>query len=83
MKPVDVVQHFGGTQTKAASGLGLCQTTVSSWCRQGHIPLGRQYMIQVLTAGHLKADPSLVPPRKRKTVDRASGSKTEPVSQRD
>lgn len=52
----ELMQHFG-TQTKAGDALGVAQTTVAEWKKTG-IPLPRQYQIQVLTGGILKADPT-------------------------
>lgn len=48
-----VVAHFG-TQEKAAEALGVTQGSVSAW-RDGIPPL-RQYQIQLVTGGVLKAD---------------------------
>ena len=58
MTPEQVIMHFGGTQTAVAEALDISQVAVSEWVRQGYVPLGRQYQIQVLTAGRLRADPS-------------------------
>lgn len=49
----DVLQHFG-TQQKAADFFGLRQSSICKW-RAG-IPVPRQYQIEVLTGGKLKAD---------------------------
>lgn len=65
MSPADVISHFG-TQVNVASALGITQPTVSEWVQNGYVPLGRQYEIQVLTGGKLKADPASV---KRTTVE--------------
>jgi DNA-binding transcriptional regulator YdaS (Cro superfamily) len=60
MTPKDVVEHFGGTQVKAAAALGISQASVSEWFQIGYVPLGRQYELQVLTGGRLRADPDAV-----------------------
>ena len=65
MTPKDVVAFFGGTQVKAARAIGVRQSTVSEWVQIGYVPLGRQYELQVLTGGQLKADPDAV--RRTKT----------------
>ena len=49
-----LIEHFG-TQQKTADALGVKQPTVCGWQDNG-IPLGRQYQIQLLTAGRLKAE---------------------------
>ena len=50
----DAIKHFG-TQSKLAEALGITQGSVAGW---GDVPpLPRQYQIQVLTRGKLKADP--------------------------
>ena len=47
-----LIRHFK-TQQLAANALGLDQSTISGW-RSG-IPLLRQYQIQVVTSGKLRA----------------------------
>ncbi len=47
------IKHFG-TATAAARILGISVQAISKWKRHG-IPLGRQYEIQVLTGGTLRA----------------------------
>jgi hypothetical protein len=54
MKTKEVVKHFG-TKTKIAEALGCWHTTISSWGE--YPPLGRQYQIEALTGGALKATP--------------------------
>lgn len=49
-----VIKHFG-SQAEAARKLGIRPPSVSDW-QHGGIPLVRQYQIQVLTGGALKAD---------------------------
>jgi transcriptional repressor of cell division inhibition gene dicB len=53
----DLLDHFE-TQTAIAKALGTSVQVVSSWKAKKRIPLGRQYEIQVLTCGKLRADPS-------------------------
>ncbi len=55
MTPNDVVQHFG-TQVKAAQALGIKQSSIAGWIKNGAVPEGRQYQIQLLTGGKLQAD---------------------------
>ena len=49
-----VLKHFG-SQAEAARRIGIRPPSVSEWQHTG-IPLVRQYQIQVLTGGALKAD---------------------------
>lgn len=56
MTPADVINHFG-TQQKTARALGMAQSSIAGWVEENRVPLGRQYQIQVLTGGVLKADP--------------------------
>lgn len=55
MTPQEVIQHFG-TQVKAAQALGIKQSSVAGWIKNGVVPEGRQYQIQLLTGGQLRAD---------------------------
>lgn len=48
-----VVAYYG-TQTKAAIALGVTQGSISAWGRAG-IPIPRQFQIEVMTGGALKA----------------------------
>lgn len=50
-----IISHFG-TQQRAADALGLSQSSVAEWKKNG-IPEGRQFQIQVITEGALMADP--------------------------
>lgn len=54
-----VVAHFG-TQEKAAAALGMTQGSVSAWRKAG-IPVPRQFQIEVLTNGALRADRPVQP----------------------
>lgn len=55
MKPKDVIKYYG-TQQKAAEALGCKQPSISEWVRNGCVPLLRQFQIEALTGGKLKAD---------------------------
>jgi len=59
MNTNQVIKHFG-SKAKAARGLGVCASAISKWLARGAIPIDKQYRIQVLTAGKLKADTRLV-----------------------
>jgi len=54
MKKSDVVRYFGGVQ-QTADALGIRYQSVREWPEEG-VPEGRQYQIQILTDGQLKAD---------------------------
>ena len=51
MTKKEVLSHFGGT-VKTAKALGISHVSVSLWDK---VPKGRQYEIQILTGGKLKA----------------------------
>lgn len=55
MSPQELITHFS-TQAAAAKALGCAQSTVAEWCSDGAIPEGRQYQIELATAGALVAD---------------------------
>lgn len=55
MTPQQVLDHFG-TQAEIARVLGCKQPSVAEWFSDGKIPDGRQYQLELATAGHLKAD---------------------------
>ena len=52
MTTQDLVEHFG-SKIAIAKALGIWHTTISSW--GVYPPLGRQYELQVITNGKLKA----------------------------
>lgn len=52
MTKTDAIQYFGGV-VKTAKALGISHVSVSKWPES--IPIGRQYQIQILTNGKLKA----------------------------
>ena len=54
MTKTQAVRHFG-SQAKLAAALGIRQPSVAQWGDRP--PLPRQYQIQVLTHGRLRADP--------------------------
>tara|TARA_R110001599_G_scaffold100770_8_gene258124 strand:- start:7664 stop:7837 length:174 start_codon:yes stop_codon:yes gene_type:complete len=54
MKATEAINFFG-SKSKLADALGIDRSAVTLWGAK--IPLGRQYQIQVLTNGKLKADP--------------------------
>lgn len=54
MKLSEAVAHFG-TEAAMARKLGIKPQAVYQW--DGKVPMGRQYQIQLMTKGKLKADP--------------------------
>lgn len=54
MKVEDVIAHFG-TATAAAKALGVTKGAVSQWATSGQIPALRQYQIERVTGGALRA----------------------------
>lgn len=54
MNFTDLISHFG-TQERAAAALGINQSSVAGWKRNG-IPLPRQFQIEVISGAALKAD---------------------------
>ncbi len=57
MNITDVIHHFGG-KTKTARELGISYQAVQQWVEANKIPITRQYQIQVVTNGALKAAPN-------------------------
>lgn len=49
------MDHFG-TQAEIARVLGCKQPSVAEWFDKGEVPEGRQYQLELATAGKLKAD---------------------------
>jgi len=49
----DAITHFG-RQASLARALGIHRAAINSWGDQ--VPLGRQYQLEVLTHGALRAD---------------------------
>jgi biotin operon repressor len=52
MTKTEAIKYFG-SGSALAEALGLTRQAVADWKR---MPLGRQYQIEVLTNGELKAD---------------------------
>ena len=59
MTPNQVIQHFDGIPN-AAKELGITYQAIQQWVQKGEVPEGRQYQIELLTNGALKADRSAV-----------------------
>lgn len=55
MSPQEVIEFYG-TQAKAATALGMRQSSVAEWFTKGEVPEGRQYQIELATGGALRAD---------------------------
>ena len=55
MKTSDALLHFG-TKTKIAAALGMTKQAISAWGT--YPPLDKQFQLEVLTKGKLKADRS-------------------------
>jgi transcriptional repressor of cell division inhibition gene dicB len=53
MKKSEVIEFFGGTQ-ETADALGIRYQSVREW-PEDRVPEGRQYQIQLLSKGKLKA----------------------------
>lgn len=53
MKKNEAISHFG-SQAALARALGVHRAAVNAW--GDHIPIGRQYQLEILTNGQLKAD---------------------------
>lgn len=54
MKKSEIIEHFGGIQ-ETADALGIRYQSVREW-KENAVPEGRQFQIQVMTNGKLKAD---------------------------
>lgn len=54
MKPKELIEYYGKQQA-AAKALGVTQQAVARWCSSGEIPLLRQYHVERVTSGKLKA----------------------------
>ena len=53
----EVLDHFG-SQANIARAMNTSLGVVWAWKDKDRIPLGRQFQIQVLTGGKLRADPA-------------------------
>lgn len=54
MTITEVIKHFGDIAGTAAK-LGITYQAVQQWVKRDRIPSGRQYQIQLITKGRLKA----------------------------
>jgi transcriptional repressor of cell division inhibition gene dicB len=61
MRTKDVINHFG-SQAAVARALGIAQPSVANWPDEP--PPLRQLQIERLTAGRLRADPSILLPKR-------------------
>lgn len=55
MTPNQLTRHYGNGN-RAARALGISRQAVRRWIAQGYVPETRQYQIEVLTGGKLRAD---------------------------
>lgn len=55
MKTEDAIKHFGGKKIELAKALKISPSAVTMWGDE--IPLLRQYQLERITDGALKADP--------------------------
>ncbi|WP_129138816.1 Cro/CI family transcriptional regulator [Modicisalibacter coralii] len=67
MRKADVI-HFFGSVGAVATALGITSQAVSLWPET--VPLGRQFQLEKMTEGRLKAD-TPQPTGKRRTAQRA------------
>lgn len=66
----DLVKHFG-RPSRIAEALGVAPATVTGWRKDG-IPSARQFVIQTMTRGRLKAEPMPIKTRyHERTEERA------------
>ena len=56
MKPDDVLPLFRHNQSSLARALGIKPHRVCEWVSTGLIPEGRQYQLEIITNGKLKAE---------------------------
>lgn len=54
MTPDELIAHFGGISATARA-LGVKPPSVSEWKAAGRVPPGRQYQVEVVTGGALRA----------------------------
>jgi hypothetical protein len=76
MTPQQVLDHFG-TQAEIARVLGCKQPSVAEWFEKGEVPDGRQYQLELATAGALKANK----PANRNPADEAAATKASAAPQ--
>jgi hypothetical protein len=55
MDYTDLIAVFKNAN-KASEKIGFSRQAISKWKKQGRIPLGSQYVIQLRTNGRLRAD---------------------------
>lgn len=55
MTTQDVLDHFDGI-AKTAKALDISYQAVRQWVDKGEVPEGRQWQIQAISRGKLKAD---------------------------
>ncbi|SDI28514.1 DNA-binding transcriptional regulator Cro [Vreelandella titanicae] len=55
MKTIDAIKHFGGKKIDLAKALGLSPSAITQW--GDDVPLLRQYQLERITKGALKAEP--------------------------
>lgn len=53
MKTSEVIEHYG-SKAAIAQALGISKASVTNWGDEP--PAGRQYQLQIMTKGRLKAD---------------------------
>ena len=56
MKPAEVLPLFRHSQSSLARALGCAPQRVCEWVDKGFIPEGRQYQIELITKGRVKAE---------------------------
>ena len=64
MKTQDAIKYYG-SQSALARAVGVTRAAVNAWGDE--MPIGRQFQIEVLTSGALKADR-----QDRKTTEQAA-----------
>jgi len=55
MKPIDLLEFYKN-QRAIALRLGITEQAVGHWFRIGDIPEGRQYQLEIMHEGAIKAD---------------------------
>lgn len=54
MTPHDLLKHYG-TKAEIARALGIEPASLTTWFKDGEVPEGRQYQIELATNGALRA----------------------------
>lgn len=65
MTTEEAIRHYG-TQVKLAAALGIYQSSVSEW--GDHPPAARQFQIERLTRGRLKAEANVFDRKRKKAA---------------